>query len=914
MAIRNLDKIFKPKSVAVIGASERPSSVGHTVVTNLVTSGFPGEVYPINPKYDSLEGLKAYPNVAALPDGADLAVICTPAKTVPRLIVECGEAGIMGLVVLTAGFREAGGEGKQLEQQMRETAVLYDGMRIVGPNCLGVLCPHQNLNASFADGMPPKGHIAFISQSGALCTSVLDWARAQNVGFSHFVSVGNMTDVNIADLIDYFSLDENTESVIMYVESLQNSREFMSAARAFARTKPIVAYKAGRFTESAQAAASHTGAMAGVDAVYEAAFARAGVVRVFESGDMFNCAELLARGRNPKGPRLAILTNAGGPGVMATDALIEHKGQLAELSEATMEKLTSFLPSSWSHNNPVDVLGDAPPERFSESLEVVLADKGVDAAVVVLTPQAMTNPTLTAELVGQVAKKSRKPILAAWMGGEAVKEGIHALDEAGVPTYESPENAVRAFMYLVKYTRSQQFLHETPKDIPVEFALDRSRLKGVFDTIFSEHTQLLTENTSKALLDAYEIPISKPYVARNRSDAVEYARRIGYPVVMKVLSEQITHKADVDGVLLNLNSDNDVRNGFDRILKSAAERRPDATVDGVTVQRMVNTAGGCELILGAKRDPVFGPVILVGAGGFTAELMQDHSMELPPLNERLARRMLESLRAWPLLTGYRSKPAVNIDALLEVLMRFSYLVADYPEIYELDINPLLVTPQEAIALDARVVLDHQAILHPVRRYSHLAIRPYPEEYVHSTTLNDGTDILLRPIRPEDEPMWHTMLAECSRESIWFRFRYVFKETDHKMATRFCFIDYDREIGIVAELEKGGERKLLGVGRLVADADHRDAEYAVLVADAYQGNGLGSVLTDYCLEICENWGVRRVVAETAPENTRMIGIFKRRGFDLDHRTAADTVLARREVTRLPKRIELAAAAPAPATAK
>jgi acetyltransferase len=889
MPIHNLDKIFHPQSVAVVGASRRSQSVGHTVLHNLIDGGFKGDVYPVNPKYEAIGNTPCFADVATLPKAADLVVICTPARTVPEIVRQCGEAGILGILILSAGFRETGEAGMQLEQAVQEQARKFAGMRIVGPNCLGVMAPHIGLNASFATDLPPRGSVAFISQSGALCTSVLDWALQENVGFSQFVSVGNMLDVGIADLIDYFAMDKWTDSIILYVESITEARQFMSAARAFAKKKPIIAYKAGRFAESSQAAASHTGAMAGVDAVYEAAFARAGIVRVFEVDDLFDCAELLSRQKTPKGARLAIVTNAGGPGVIATDALLDRHGVLAKLSEETIAKLNKELPAAWSHGNPVDVLGDAPPQRIGKAVEIILADNEVDGILTILSPQAMTDPTGAAKAVIQATGRSKKPLLTAWMGGAKVREGIELFNAAGIPTYSSPEPAVRAFMYLVSYARNRQLLYETPRELPVEFQLNRAKLRAVFDTILSEGHDVLTESTSKALLEAYEIPVAKTYVARTEDDAVELAHRVEFPVALKVFSAQITHKTDVGGVVLNLANESEVRAAFNRIITCAQEQRSEANIEGVTVQRMVSAPDGHELIVGAKRDPVFGIVLLVGAGGVTAELYQDRALELPPVNERLARRALESLRSWPLLSGYRGHAAVNVDRLIEVLIRLSYLVADYPEIVELDVNPLLATPDDVIALDARIVLDHDVVIHPVRPYSHLAIRPYPEEFMKRTKLKDGTPVLLRPIKPEDEPMWHELLGSCSPESIHFRFRYMFKSTTHEMATRFCFIDYDREIAIVAEIDEGDGRKLTGVGRLVADADHREAEYAVLVGDPWQGLGLGSLLTDYCLEVCECWGVQHVIAETAPNNNRMLGIFRKRGFTADAATCPDTVL-------------------------
>ncbi len=894
MPVRNLDKLFHPNRIAVIGASPTVGKVGQVVLHNLIHGGFQGEIHPVNPKYETVADLPAFARVGDLPRTADLAILCTPAATVPSLVAECGAAGIRAVIIISAGFRESGSRGEALEKAVAAEAARFDGLRVLGPNCLGIICPASDLNASFAGAMPGRGRVAFLSQSGALCTAVLDWARQEKIGFSYFVSVGNMLDVGLGDLIDYLALDEQTESIILYVESLNEVRDFMSAARAFARRKPIIAYKAGRFAKSAQAAASHTGALAGVDSVYQAAFARAGIERVFAVEEMFDCAELLARPKTPRGARLAIITNAGGPGVMATDALLEHNGELAELSPSSIDQLDAVLPAAWSHGNPIDVLGDATPDRIAGAVRIALQDPQVDAALVMLTPQAMTDPTRSAEEVIQVAAESSKPLITAWMGGDTMRDGVQRLNDAGIPTYAAPEQAVRAFMHLVSYARNRAVLYETPRDIPVEFPLDRAKLRAVFDTILSEGHDVLTESTSKALLEAYEIPVSKTYVAWSADDAVKLSNRIGYPVAMKVLASQITHKTDVGGVALDLANDHDVTLAYERIVESARRHRPEVPIQSVTIQRMVTEPSGVELILGAKRDPVFGAVMLAGMGGVAAELFRDRALELPPLNERLARRMLESLRCWPLLCGYRGRPAMQVDRLIEVLIRLSYLVADYPEIQELDINPLLVTPEKLIALDARIILDRAAILTPARPYSHLAIRPYPEEFIRSTRLRDGRPVLLRPIKPEDEPMWHQLLAACSQHSLWLRFRYLFMETTHEMATRFCFIDYDREIAIVAELDDQGQRKLVGVGRLVADAEHQEAEYAVLVDDAHQGTGLGALLTDYCLEICCRWGIRRVVAEVAPENQRMLNIFRHRGFESDFTTDSDVVLVCKEL--------------------
>jgi acetyltransferase len=895
VSIHNLDKIFDPKRIAVFGASNKTTSVGFTVLRNLISSGFPGVVYPVNPKRESVQGIQAYPDTASLPHPPDLAVICTPAVTVPGIVRECGEAGTRGVLIISAGFREIGDEGRALEQEVLAEQKKFKGMRILGPNCLGIMVPGIPLNASFAASTPLKGHVGFISQSGALCTSVLDWANDEGIGFSHFISVGNAIDVGIGDLIDYLGMSSATRSIILYVESITGAREFMSAARAFSRTKPIVAYKGGRFEESAQAAASHTGALAGVDAVYDAAFRRAGIERINEVSDMFDCAELLARQRPPRGDRLAVVTNAGGPGVMAIDALIGRAGRVAELADATIEALNECLPRFWSHGNPIDVLGDAPPKRFADALQLTLDDDGVDAALVVLTPQAMTDATGTAEAVIEVAKKAHKPVLAAWMGGRMVSDGTQILGEGGVPTYKAPEMAVRAFMHLVNYARNLEVLHETPRDIPVDFQLDRRRLRGLFDTLMTEGNAILSENVSKSFLEAYDIPVTKPCLARNADEAVHVARdQCGYPVVMKIHSPDITHKTDVGGVALNLGGDDAVRAAFEKMVQTARQRCPDAHITGVTLQSMESHPNSFELLLGAKKDPVFGAVIMVGMGGIAAEVFRDRALGLPPLNEALTRRMLESLKSWPLLKGYRGKPGADIDRLIEIIMRFSYLVADYPALQEVDVNPLLVTPDRAIALDARIIVDHDLVVRATRPYSHLAISPYPEEYVTTRELADGVPVILRPIKPEDEPMWHDLLASCSEQSLRYRFSGVFKQTTHEMATRFCFIDYDREMGIVVEVEEGDQRRLIGVGRLVADMDHVTAEYAIIVVDRWHRRGVGGLLTDYCLEVAKQWGVKQVVAETATNNAAMIELFKKRGFQIDINREDDIVYVSKEV--------------------
>jgi acetyltransferase len=877
MDIQSLDKIFKPQRIALVGVSPNPKSVTGRILANLIGGGFRGVVYPVSPSVEAVMGIPCFANVAALPKGPDLGIIGAPAAQVPGLVRECGEAGVRGLIIVSAGFRETGPDGLLLEQAVLTEARRFDGMRILGPNCLGIISPGLSLNASFAGSMPRPGQVAFVSQSGALCTSVLDWAAEEKLGFSHFISTGNMIDVDFGDLIDYLGEDEATKSILLYIESISDARKFMTAARAFARMKPIVAYKAGRFPESAAAAASHTGALAGEDAVYDAAFERMGIARVFNIGEIFDVADLVGRPKVPKGPRLAVLTNAGGPGVMATDALVAAGGLLARLSDATMAALDASLPPQWSHRNPVDVLGDAKSKLVAKAAQIVLADPGVDALLVIITPQAMTNPTAVAKEICAQAAATPKPVLAAWLGGAAMREGTGLLNDAGIPTYQTPEQAIKAFMTLVSYARNLETLYETPKDMRVDLPVHRDVLRGRFAEALTRTEGALSESLSKELLAFYGIPVTRPVPAATADEAVRAAEAAGFPVVLKILSPDITHKTDVGGVALDLPDADAVRAAFAAMLETVARKAPGARLDGVTVQKMIRAEDGLEMILGVKKDPTFGTVIMAGMGGTAAEIYGDRAIGFPPLNERLARRMIDGLRMSPLLRGYRGRPAAAVGKLVETLIRLSYLAADFPEIAELDVNPLLVTAGGVTALDARVVGDRNAAEDPKRPYAHLSLRPYPEEFVNISRMRDGTPITLRPIKPEDEPLWLDLLSSCSRESIYSRFRYFFFWQSHEVASRYCYIDYDRELAIVAETGEGAERRLVGVGRLVAEPGRTSAEYAVLVQDAWQDKGLGGLLTDYCLGIAKAWGIRTVTAITTTDNPRMVAVFEKRGF-------------------------------------
>lgn len=879
MGIRKLNSIFKPRRIALIGVPADPNSVGGLTLRNLVGGGFRGVVYPVNPKHEAVLGISCFPSVRSLPKTPDLAVITTNASAVPEIVEECGEAGIKGVIIMSAGFKEIGEEGKELENQVKHIVKKHQ-MRVIGPNCLGIIVPGQKLNISFANNMPRQGSVAFISQSGALCTAVLDWAMGENIGFSYFVSIGNTMDVGFGDLIDYFGQDANTKSIVLYVESISFAQEFVTAARAFARKKPIIVYKAGRFPESAQAAASHTGAMASEDAIYDALFRRAGVARVYNIGNIFDFTDFVGRKRIPKGPNLAIVTNAGGPGVIATDSLIKNGGHLCKLSDETMQKLNELLPSFWSHNNPVDVMGDALPQRIAQASEIVMNDPGVDAVLVILTPQAMTRPTETAREIIKLTEGTSKPIMATWLGGESMKESMNLFNNSGIAAYQTPEQAIRAFMTLVDYSHNMEALYETPKEVPVSFHYDRQTLRERFVNEIFPKQKIMTVADAKELINSYGIESTKPMLVNNVDNAAKVAAEIGYPVVIKIDSPDVPHKTEFGGVVLNIENEDMLRAAYNNMLEKVNQKLPGIKINGVTVQNMINTLDSVEMILGIKKDPIFGTVILIGMGGTEAELIQDQRLEFPPLNESLASQMIESLKIYPLLQGYRGSAPKNIDKLIEVMIRLSYLAADYPEIEELDINPLMVTDKEVVALDARVVLDEDAVKNPVPQYSHLILRPYPERYIKQTQLSDGTETLLRPIKPEDEPMWLEMLGSCSKEAIYSRFRYNFHFDSHEVATQFCYIDYARELAIVAEVEEDGRRKLIGVGRLIGDPDLEIVEYAVLITDAWQRKDLGKILTEYCVDIARQNNFKKVFAETTKDNKAMIAVFKKLGFTVE----------------------------------
>ncbi|MBS3778211.1 MAG: bifunctional acetate--CoA ligase family protein/GNAT family N-acetyltransferase, partial [Candidatus Thermoplasmatota archaeon] len=755
------------------------------------------------------------------------------------VVEQCGKKGIKGILIISAGFKEIGEEGKQLERKLENIREKY-GLRIVGPNCVGIIMPYLGMNSTFAGAMPEKGNIALFSQSGAICGSILDWAASAKVGFSSFVSVGSMLDVDFGDLIDYFGRDIHTRSIVLYVENITQARKFMSAARSFARVKPIIVIKSGRFKEGAKAASSHTGAMAGEDYIYDAAFKRAGCVRVKKIGELFNCSSILAKQPRPTGSNLAIITNAGGPGVLATDAIVENGGKIAKLSKETLEELNKFLPEHWSKGNPMDIIGDSDEEDYRKTIEVALKDKNIDGVIVISVPQVMANPKKLAENIIDISKKSTKPILTSFVGEESVQYARRLLNRNDVPTYPTPEEAVESYMHLYHYARNLELLYETPEERNIEAnEQSKDKIKDIIQNALDNDRTVLFENEAKQILELYGIQSTRPQLAKNADEAVKLAEKIGYPVVMKIHSPQITHKSDAGGVALNIDCEESVRDAYKTMMKTVKKNVSDVTIEGVTMQKMVKNAGG-EFILGSKKDPVFGSIILFGLGGIFTELFKDRAIGFPPLNQVLAQRILEKTKAYRLLKGYRNIPPANMKAVEETMINFSQLIEDHPEISELDINPLIPQDDDLVAVDARVVIDK----HPEKK-PHMIISKYPSRYIKKVTLKDGTEVTLRPIKPEDEPLWQEMFDSFSEETVRYRFFRVIKETPHKMRTRYCNIDYDREIGIVAEIKQDGNRRFLGVTRIIADPGSDDeAEFALVVSDKWQRQGLGAEFIDY----------------------------------------------------------------------
>jgi len=887
---RDLDVFFQPRSVAVIGATDRTGHVGRTVLWNLISSPFGGTVYPVNPKKASVLGIKAYPDVASLPEPPELAILMTPAETVPGLIEECAAVGVRGAVVISAGFRESGPRGFELERQIL-AAARPAGMRIIGPNCLGVMCPVSGLNATFAHTVARTGSVAFVSQSGAMCTAILDWSLREQIGFSAFISTGSMLDVGWGALIDYLGDDPHTRSIVIYMESVGDARSFLSAAREVALNKPIIVIKAGRTEQAAKAAASHTGSMAGSDEVLEAAFRRVGVLRVNSIADIFYMTEVLANQPRPKGPKLAIVTNAGGPGVLATDALLTLGGELANLSEATLQALNKVLPPHWSHNNPIDIIGDAGPERFEKAVEIVAQDPGVDGLLVIMTPQGMTNPALIAEKLTRFAKLDHKPIITSWMGGAEAAQGETILNRAGIPTFPFPDTAVRAFHYMWMYSYNLRGLYETPTLTSAD-AADPQAADAVVEAARAGDRTILTEFESKQVLKAYGIPVVETRLAASEEEAVAAAQAIGFPVVLKLNSLTITHKTDVGGVKLNLANEAAVRDAFCAIQAAVTEKAGAQHFGGVSVQPMV-LAEGYELILGSSIDSQFGPVLLFGTGGQLVEVFQDRALALPPLNTTLARRFIEQTKIFRALQGVRGRKPVNLAALEELLVRFSRLVTEQRWIKEIDINPLLASPERLIALDARVVVYGKDT--DRSELPRLAIRPYPSRYEKPLALGDGAEIKIRPIRPEDEPLlvdFHNTLSERSVYLRYFHWMKLEQRTEHERLTRMCFIDYDRQMAFVAERNDpiNGDRQIVAVGRLVKSHMADEAELAVIVSDGFQRRGIGTGIVRQLVEFARAEKLQRLTAAMLFENRPMQKVFERLGFRIQQGADSESIEA------------------------
>jgi acetyltransferase len=875
-----LEVFFRPGDVAVIGATEVPGSIGRTLMANLLASPFGGRIYPVNPKRATVLGAKAYPRLAEIPARVDLAVIATPAATVPAIIDDCVSAGVRGAIIISAGFKEVGTTGAMLETQIRRR-LIGTNLRVIGPNCIGVMSPLSGLNATFAVGMMRPGRVGLLSQSGAVLTAILDWGLAENVGFSHVVSIGSMLDVGWGDLIDFLGDDPQTSSIVIYMESIGNARAFFSAAREVALQKPIIVIKAGRSDAAAKAAASHTGAMTGNDAALEALFRRAGVLRVKKISELFYLADALAKQPRPKGSRLAIVTNAGGAGVLATDALIESGGELATLSDKSLELLSATLPAHWSHGNPVDVLGDAPAERFAKAVEIVAGDPGCDGVLAMLAPQALIDATGTAQRLIAVKRSHDKPLLASWMGGSQVAPGARLLNQAGIPSFPFPDSAAQVFQYMWRHSYVLKGIYETPSLATIVDGRGEREVGEIVERVFSSGRTLLTEIESKQVLASYGIPTVPSLIATSADRAVATANGIGYPVVLKVHSESITHKTDVGGVKLNLSDKETVRQAYNEIQMAVETRAAREAFGGVTVQPMVGR-DGYELIIGSSVDPQLGPVLLFGSGGQLVEVYQDRSLALPPLTTTLARRMIERTRVFRALQGVRGRRAVNLELLEQLLVRFSQLVLEHPRIREIDINPLLAGPDHLTALDARIVL-HPAECRNVD-LPRSVIRPYPRQYESQWIARDSRALIIRPIRPEDEPLLKWFHESLSDETVYSRYAQLVslgKRTMHERLSRLCFIDYDRQIALVAIDEKSDPPQMAAVARLIKLHAAGAAEFAIVVADAYQRLGLGTQLLERLVEVGHAEKLDQILGYVSLENTALLALCRRLGFQVRH---------------------------------
>ncbi len=869
----DIRKMLNPKTVAVIGASDKPGSFGRAILQNVLLSG-ERLIFPVSLHKKVLLKVPAYPDVASVPEPIDLAVIATPAATVPSVVEECGKAGVEGAVIVSSGFREAGEEGELREKALKELLKQYT-MRIMGPNCLGFIRPPIGLNASPLAANPLSGNIAFVSQSGAFGRALIEWGIDTHAGISMFASLGSMIDVELGDLIDFLGTDPHTRSIMVYMEEgIGDAKKFMSAARGFARNKPIVVLRPARRSGMSEEAKSHTGYLATSDRVYDAAFRRAGVVRVKTVGDLFNTARVLSSKRLPKGPRLLVLTNAFGVGMMAVNTLDALGGRAATLSAPALDELKRILPPSWKESTPVDLLRDADVARYCEAIKICLRDEGVDGVLVIFTPQGAAGAGELAFAISEIADRAPKPIIATLMGSGQTHEGREILLRNNIPTYDTPEKAVKTYLYMYSYERNLGILHETPTDVPVDLAPPKHTLKALVRKILTEGRTVLTEEESKRFLAAYRIPTVKTYVAQSIEQAVKIGRSEGYPLVLKIISPDISYKSDAGGVALGIKSDEQLRDEYLKMMDRVHAYCPEWAIKGVTVQKMVENID-YEVILGAKKDTDLGSVILFGMGGTGVQIFQDFSIGLPPLNQVLARKLMEETKVYRLLQGYRGKPPADIGRLEQIILSFSSLITDFPEIAEMDINPIALAGPRAIALDARVVLDPSYSDQSSSR-PHLIISPYPAKYITHWVLPDGADVLLRPIRPEDEPLEHEMLTSLSEKTLKERFFQVVKQIPHEVHVRMCNIDYEREVAIVAEIRQENKRRMIGIGRLILDADPKKAEIAVVVHDAFQSKGLGYKLVDTIIGIAHEKSVEEAYGYVHSDNTKMLNMCTRLG--------------------------------------
>jgi len=874
MSIRNLEALFQPKSIAVIGASERPGSIGRILSENLLNGEFEGPIYPVNPKYKQLLGVPVYRKLSSLPSAPDLAVIVTPPATVADLVAALGHLGTRGVCVISAGFSEIGNDEAKNRQQAVLDAARPHTLRIIGPNCLGILVPGVGLNASFAHISPQKGHIAFVAQSGAVITSVLDWAEPRGIGFSHLVSLGNMADVDFGDMLDYLANDAGTRAILLYIEAVKHSRKFISAARAAARTKPVIVVKAGRHSASARAASSHTGALAGSDAVYDAVFRRAGMLRVFSLEELFDAVETLALARQPQGNRLAILSNGGGTGVMATDALIDAGGELAILSDETIGNLNQVLPVTWSHANPIDIIGDATGERYAAAFRVLLEERNADGILVLNCPTAVASSDEAAQaIVEALPERPLKTVLTSWIGEQEARTPRNRLRKHGVPTYQTPEDAVQAFMQMVNYQQNQAMLMETPPSLPELFKPNLEAARSEVEAAVKEGRSWLSQTEARRVIEAYGMPTVATYWVATPGEVADKARKIGAPVAIKISSPDITHKSDVGGVVLNIEPPNAEAAASEMLVRVSAAQ-PEAQLQGFTIQPMIRRGNTWELIAGAFNDRQFGPTILFGHGGTAVEVLDDKALGLPPLNMKLARQQMARTRIFKLLQGYRDVPAADMDEIAMMLVRLSQLVIDLPEIEELDINPLLAGVDGVMALDARIRVSPAMVSGPER----LAIRPYPKELEQDIPLSDGRVLLLRPIVPEDEPALQAGFAKLTPEEVRFRFFVPLKVLDHMTAARFSQIDYDRQMALVlAEQGIPGQARIYGVVRLIEDPDRERGEFAIVIEREMTGLGLGIYLLRRIIDYARQRGVGEIYGDVLWSNTRMLKLCRALGF-------------------------------------